>query len=91
MAKKPDPPEQFPEVKDTNKWIKPPRDPAVDEVCNAVKNVSTQKLYLNCYLSKSTIQRLRANSAQRTRRPQHMTLTGVLGAAGLEYAIRRKR
>jgi hypothetical protein len=91
MARKPDPPETFEEVKDTNKWAKPPVDPAVGEVLNAVKGVSTHRLYMNCYLSKSTIQRLRAKTINRTKRPQHMTLVGVLNAAGLEYAIRRKK
>jgi len=82
---------QFEELreKDKSKWEKPPRDPAIDEVVTAVRRFSTRQLYMNCYLSESTIRKLRRPNG--TRRPQHMTLTGVLNAAGLEYAIRRKK
>lgn len=75
--------------KDLTKWAKPPKDPAVAEVVNAVKAFNTHTLYMNCYLSRSTIERLRKPNG--TRKPQHMTLVGVLGAAGLEYAIRKRR
>ena len=82
---------QLPELeeKDLNRWKKPPREPAIDDVVAAVKGVSNHQLYMNCYLSKSTIQKLRRPDG--TRKPQHMTLTGVLGAAGLEYVIRKRK
>jgi len=82
---------QFEELqyKDKSKWVKPPRDPGIDEVVHAVRQRTTHELYMNCYLSKSTISKLRRPNG--TRRPQHMTLVGVLGAAGLEYAIRKRK
>lgn len=75
--------------KDENKWKKPPRDPAVGEVLGAVNHLDSRYLYMNSYLSRSTIYKLRKPGG--TRRPQHMTLVGVLGAAGLEYRITRKK
>jgi hypothetical protein len=77
------------EEKDPNKWKKPPVDPAIADVLQAVRKYSNDFLYSRCYLSRSTIARLRKVNG--TRRPQHMTLTGVLGAVGLEYGIRRKK
>jgi hypothetical protein len=87
-AKKPGPAESD---KDKSKWVKPPRDPAVDEVVELVKNRSNQQLYMNSFLSKSTIYKLRKRGPDATRRPQHLTLVGVLGAAGYEYVVRRKK
>jgi hypothetical protein len=77
--------------KDKSKWVKPPRDPAVDQVVELVRNYTTHRLYMNSFLSKSTIYKLRKNGHDATRRPQHLTLVGVLGAAGYEYVVRRKK
>ena len=78
---------------DTEKRLfkKPLRDPGIEEVVDKVNNYSTSDIYHNSYLSRSTIRKLRRTDDKATRRPQHMTLTGVLNACGYEYAIRRMK
>ena len=73
-----------------SKWVKPLRDPAVTDVLTAIDGVPTTEIYLNSYLSRSTISKLR-HPKNGTKRPQHMTLVGVLGAIGMEYVIRRRK
>lgn len=67
---------------------KPLRDAEVDILAEAISGYDTTDLYHNSYLSRSTIKRLRDG---KTRKPQHMTMTGIAAAAGFEYVLRRRR
>ena len=66
---------------------KPPIDPGISPLVRAVRGNSVGDLYHNTYLSRSTIANLVKG---KTRRPNHMTMTGIAAAAGLQYKLVRK-
>lgn len=59
-------------------------DPDISRLVRAIRSASDAELYHNSYLSRSTIQRLRTG---KTRRPTHMTMTGIAAAAGMEFRL----
>ena len=67
---------------------KPLRDPDIDKVQAIIKGLTVADVYYNSYLSKSCIRNLKKNV---TRKPQHMSMVGMLASAGFEYQIRRKK
>jgi hypothetical protein len=66
---------------------KPLRDPDIIILMRQVRTRTTTELYQNSYLSRSTISNLRKG---KTRRPTHMTMTGIAAAAGLVYKLTPK-
>jgi hypothetical protein len=67
---------------------RPPRDPDVEAVVKILEGKDTHEIWMNSWVSKSTIRRLRN---MQTRHPQHGTLQTCAGAVGYEYVLRRKR
>src|SRR5262245_38395343 len=67
---------------------KPTRDPDIDQVQAILSNMTVADVYNNSYLSRSCIRNLKKN---KTRKPQHMSMVGMLASAGYEYQIRRKK
>ena len=84
MAKK-----QFEELKERSPALKRPlRDPHVDDVVQLLDGKSTHDVWMNSWVSKSTIRRLRK---RQTRHPQHSTMVTCAGAVGYEYVLKRKK
>jgi hypothetical protein len=83
---------QFNGLKDRPATLKrPPRDPAVDDVVRLLEGKDTHTIWMNSWVSKSTIRRLRRQDAFRTRHPQHSTLSTCANAVGYEYVLRRRK
>lgn len=80
---------QFEELKERSPALKrPARDPEVATMIALLEGKTTHEVWLNSWVSKSTIRRLR--TAQ-TRHPQHSTMVTCANAVGFEYVLRRKR
>jgi len=76
------------EINMHNRFIKPEVDPGINHVVQTTAKLSVDAIYRNCYLSKSTIRKIKTGV---TRRPQHMTMTALYRAAGFELvAVKRK-
>jgi len=83
---------KFEELEDRDPSIeKPLVDPGIAEVLRLCARMSTHQVYLRTFVSKSAIRKLRRNDDKATRRPQHLTLSGIAAAAGYEYRLQRKK
>ena len=70
-----------------NRPAKPEQDDDVEELADLISHMEVSDLYHNSYLSRSCIRNLKKGI---TKKPQHMTMTGIAAAAGFEYVLRRR-
>lgn len=80
---------KFEELQERSPALKrPPRDPDIDPVVKLMNGKTTHEIWMQSWVSKSTIRRLRR---AQTRHPQHSTMVTCANAVGYEYVLRRKR
>lgn len=67
--------------------VKPKIDPIVRQVAVTISFMTAKELHDNSYLSMSTCYNILRG---RTKRPQHLTVVGLLQAAGFGYELKKR-
>jgi len=71
-------------IREKPPFKKPLRDPDIDMVMDLVAGYSVSDIFHNTYLSRSAIRNLIKN---KTKKPQHMTLTGMAASRGFKWKL----
>lgn len=80
---------KLPELRERSPLLKrPPKDPDIGNVVVLMSGKTTHDIWMNSWVSKTTIRRLRHGH---TRHPQHSTMITCASAVGYEYVLRRKK